>query len=84
MYSDNRGTWGWRLVARREGTEHGEHDVKRAGWRWCQTHGRSPHAPATVSAATFRAFSISGYKGDISQVRAGHALTTLGKHIDPS
>ena len=37
--------------------------------------------PATAGAATFRAFSAAGYKGDFSRVPAGHVLTTLGKHI---
>lgn len=39
--------------------------------------------PATAGAATFRAFSAAGYKGDFSRVKAGHSLTTLGKHIAP-
>lgn len=39
--------------------------------------------PATAGAATFRAFSAAGYKGDFSRVRAGYVLTTLGKHLAP-
>jgi len=48
-------------------------------------HGEDDHTlTATAGAATFRAFSTAGYKGDFSRVPAGHALTTtLGKHIAP-
>ena len=47
-------------------------------------HGEDDRTlPATAGAATFRAFSAAGYKGDFSRVQAGHALTTLGKHIAP-
>jgi predicted esterase len=47
-------------------------------------HGEDDRTlPATAGAATFRAFSATGYKGDFSRVQAGHALTTLGKHIVP-
>ncbi len=47
-------------------------------------HGDDDHTlPATAGAATFRAFSTAGYKGDFSRVKAGHSLVTLGKHIAP-
>ena len=47
-------------------------------------HGEDDRTlPATAGAVTFRAFSAAGYKGDFSRVRAGHALTTLGKHLAP-
>jgi predicted esterase len=47
-------------------------------------HGEDDHMlPATAGAATFRAFSAAGYRGDFSRVPAGHALMTLGKHIAP-
>ena len=47
-------------------------------------HGEDDRTlPATAGAATFRAFSAAGYKGDFSRVKAGHALATIGKHIAP-
>jgi predicted esterase len=47
-------------------------------------HGEDDRTlPATAGAATFRAFSTAGYKGDFSRVKAGHSLTTLGKHVAP-
>jgi predicted esterase len=47
-------------------------------------HGEDDRTlPATAGAATFRAFSTAGYKGDFSRVRAGHSLATLGQHIAP-
>ena len=47
-------------------------------------HGEDDRTlPATAGAATFRSFSTAGYKGDFSRVKAGHSLTTLGKHIAP-
>ena len=47
-------------------------------------HGEDDRTlPATAGAATFRAFSVAGYKGDFSRVKAGHALATIGKHIAP-
>lgn len=47
-------------------------------------HGEDDRTlPASAGAATFRAFSTAGYPGDFSRVKAGHSLTTLGKHIAP-
>jgi predicted esterase len=47
-------------------------------------HGEDDRTlPATAGAATFRAFTSAGYKGDFSRVKAGHALATIGKHIAP-
>lgn len=39
--------------------------------------------PATTGAATFRTFSVAGYKGDFTRVSAGHSLKTIGRHIAP-
>ena len=47
-------------------------------------HGEDDRTlPATASAATFRAFTAAGYRGDYKRVHAGHALTTIGDFIAP-
>ncbi len=47
-------------------------------------HGEDDRTvPPTASAATFRAFSAAGYRGDYKRVRAGHSLTTIGDFIAP-
>ncbi len=47
-------------------------------------HGEDDRTlPATASAATFRAFTGAGYRGDYKRVRAGHSLTTIGGYIAP-
>ena len=47
-------------------------------------HGEDDRTlPATASAATFRAFTAAGYRGDYKRVHAGHSLTTIGDFIAP-
>ncbi len=47
-------------------------------------HGEDDRTlPVTASAATFRAFTAAGYRGDYKRVRAGHSLTTIGDSIAP-